>query len=211
MDKLFFPMVRHEIQSLLTIIIGYSELLDQNLSQQSPKEIGKKIAQAARRIEEIFFTFSTLDKETSISSFEPCFLVPLLQSVKGKLFSQMIEKIHIEGSSEVAISGNRSLLEIVFKNLLDNALKYGSSKGVSVVIKKTAKHALVEFINQSIGINHEDLQMLMAPFQRGKNSAGQVGMGLGLFIAKKIVEKYRGEISFHQKNEETKIVLSFPF
>ncbi len=87
-------------------------------------------------------------------------------------------------------------LEQVVSNLVSNAIKYSPDGGtVQVAIAREASEAIISVTDQGIGISPEDQQRLFEPFRRvGLSRENVPGVGLGLFVVRKIVEAHRGRI-----------------
>jgi len=106
----------------------------------------------------------------------------------------------------------RQLLTIV----LDNAVKYSPSKGrVQVSVVKQSKHVLLTVRDNGIGIPKDDLPHIFERFYRSKNASTSkrkiTGYGLGLPLAKDIVELYGGTIRIDSKeNVSTTVTISLP-
>jgi two-component system OmpR family sensor kinase len=105
-------------------------------------------------------------------------------------------------------------LAYVFENLFLNAIKYTPQGGVvSVVVEKTDHQVSVSVIDNGIGIPEEDKPHIFRKFYRASNARviESDGTGLGLFIAKQIMEKNGGSISFESvENKGSTFLLSFP-
>jgi len=113
------------------------------------------------------------------------------------------------------IKGNKYSLEDLFKILLDNAVKYSQvNTSVSIISKKTDGYIEIEVKDQGIGIDDKDLPRIFERFYRAdiartKNSHD--GYGLGLSIAKKIVEIHHGSIGVKSKvKQETTFIVRLP-
>lgn len=103
-----------------------------------------------------------------------------------------------ENLSEVAVSGDpQSLIELI-SILLNNAIKYSPRNSeVKVSVKKAKKHAVIEVADQGIGISKGDIPHIFDRFYRADCSRCKSkvdGFGLGLSIAKSIVDLHRGDI-----------------
>ena len=92
---------------------------------------------------------------------------------------------------------NERWMQRAFENLLSNALKYTPEGGsVEVEVSRSAKGDSIEiaFKDSGIGIFAEDFPKIFEPFQRGLNASGEKGIGLGLSLAKEVVELHGGSI-----------------
>jgi len=94
-------------------------------------------------------------------------------------------------------------LDELLDNLLDNAVRYTPAGGsVTVEVEGTAAEAAVIVRDTGPGIGPEDLELIFKPFYRGKAQKSIPGTGLGLPIAKRIVEAHGGRIEVHAKPGE---------
>ncbi|MFZ2969942.1 MAG: HAMP domain-containing sensor histidine kinase, partial [Minisyncoccia bacterium] len=87
----------------------------------------------------------------------------------------------------------------VFMNVIDNACKYTREGGVEIFLKNNEKYVDIVVKDTGVGVSEEDQKRLFEKFTRGKNAIKEnaSGSGLGLFIAKKIVEKHHGKMKFY--------------
>jgi two-component system OmpR family sensor kinase len=100
------------------------------------------------------------------------------------------------------IEGDRELLLIVFRNLVDNALKYSSGDRAKVQVR--ARHTtgalVVEVIDTGRGIPAEDLPLITEELYRGKNVRDVAGSGLGLAMVNRIVERHHGKLEVRSRS-----------
>gem|GEM_PF-4991251 len=101
--------------------------------------------------------------------------------------------------SQAALEGNwdRVRLEQVVTNLLTNAMRYGNKKPVQVVLSKSSKTpsaARLEVRDLGMGISADSRDRIFNRFERDVNNNEVSGLGLGLFIARQIVEAHGGQI-----------------
>jgi PAS domain S-box-containing protein len=91
---------------------------------------------------------------------------------------------------------DEKLLQPILTNLLDNAIKYSSNGSIiDLKIACLNKQVIFEIKDQGVGIPEPDIQNLFEPFHRGKNVNDIHGSGLGLAVAKKLVDLHGGQIS----------------
>ena len=110
--------------------------------------------------------------------------------------------------TDIIVKGDEIRLEMLFKNLIENAIQYTDNKTkpiqISVNILKPnekSKKIKINIIDQGIGINEKDLPYIFEPFYRIDFSRSKKtgGFGLGLYICKKIVDLHKGQISIKSK------------
>jgi signal transduction histidine kinase len=126
------------------------------------------------------------------------------------------KKITIENEvADCTIFGSKSALTELFVIFLDNAIKYSSPQTtVRLDSEKTNGHILVRVIDQGVGIDQKDIPHIFDRFyrvdeSRNKNSAP--GYGLGLAIARQIIEKHKGTVRVQSKlNEGTIFTVQLP-
>jgi len=101
------------------------------------------------------------------------------------------------------ISGNIPEIEAdpkylihVFMNIIDNAEKYTERGGLEITVQHKDDNVYIRFTDTGIGISEEDQKNLFQKFSRGRKSdlANPNGSGLGLFIAKQILDEHHGHI-----------------
>jgi PAS domain S-box-containing protein len=98
-----------------------------------------------------------------------------------------------EAVSPIKVDCNH--LRRVFKNLLDNAIKFSGESGkVTLLIEETADEVIVRVEDQGIGIAPEELPYIFDAFTRGRDTESGTGFGLGLAGAKRIIEGHGGRI-----------------
>ena len=102
-------------------------------------------------------------------------------------------------SKQCKINADKALLITAFENIIANAIYYNKSKG-SILISATDKKSKVEIQikDTGVGIRDEDQKSLFSQFYRGSDAPAMKtdGSGLGLFIAKAIIETHGGKIWF---------------
>ncbi len=112
----------------------------------------------------------------------------------------------------IIIQGNSHLLNRLFSNLLDNAIKYSPVKAnIKVKINYDEKSAVVIISNSGIGIPKKELEKIFDRFYRIDPSRSEKGYGLGLSIAKQIVDMHQGKINIISVEEkETTVSVILP-
>ncbi len=111
-----------------------------------------------------------------------------------------------DGMDEIKeIKGSRTLLEIVFMNLMRNAYAYSDNKQISILITQELNRISCSISNSGQLIDDEDQIHLFEPFMRGKNALHAPGFGLGLRIVHRILMQQHGDIQYSKKNEKENV------
>ncbi len=106
---------------------------------------------------------------------------------------------------------DRLKIEQVLANLLSNALKYGAAKPVRIHVSESEGVARLSVIDAGIGIAAEDISRIFGRFERAVSTRHYGGLGLGLFIARQIVEAHGGEIQVRSKpNQGSEFTVLLP-
>ena len=92
-------------------------------------------------------------------------------------------------------SWDRLRIDQTLTNLTSNAIKYGEKKPVSISARKDGSEVIVKVRDYGNGISPEDLSRIFDRFERASPHSGGEGLGLGLWIARRIAEAHGGTIS----------------
>lgn len=198
--KLFAYSVSHDLKSPAIGIYGLTKLLHnqyQNILDQKGKMYCEQILRAAEQItalvEKINMYIST--KEDRLC-FQIIDLKELLQMVREEFSTQLdVRRIKwIVPDSRVRFIADRLCLLRVFRNLIDNALKYGGERlgEIRIGYEQTEEFHVLSVKDNGVGIRKEDSDKVFGLFQRHETSKGVEGAGLGLAIVKEIAEQHGG-------------------
>lgn len=104
--------------------------------------------------------------------------------------------VELHGAAPVAVRGDASLLHVLLRNLVDNALRYGASgSAVRIEIEKDATRALLRVVDRGPGIPAAERSRVLDRFYRGLGT-GESGAGLGLAIAARIAALHGAALDF---------------
>lgn len=203
------------IQSNLDIVLDHSDqsVLD-NLEWINNAH--REARRLAKLVEDLL-TLARSDSQTATVQRQPVDLTELVQRVV-ELFETiaMAKRLELEADlpGEIHIMGDPDRLHQLFVNLLDNACKYtpeGGKVRVSIALEKNTAVVRVEDTGQ--GIVDVDLNRVFERFFRADEARhrGTGGVGLGLAIAKWIVEAHQGKIMLKSKlGEGTRVTVKLP-
>lgn len=193
--------VSHELRSPITRIkLGLAV-------DSSKDKIEEDVNEMERMVTSLLENYRN---DTSFATIKPerVELVSLMDDTVGEYAEAERIKFNRD-SNDVYISGDFEKLQIVFRNLIDNALKY-STGDVNISIYNKEGNAFISFKDSGSGIAEEDLRYIFEPFYRADRSRSRRtgGFGLGLSICKKIIDAHKGEINIASKvNEGTQVTL----
>jgi len=123
-------------------------------------------------------------------------------------------KLNLEVEKQLPIIADAEEMEIIFNNLISNAIKYNKDGGeVNITIHSTSDEIIVNVNDTGFGIENEDIPKLFHEFSRIKNASTKniSGSGLGLSIVKKLIDLYGGRIEVESTpSQGTTFTLYFP-
>lgn len=173
------------------------KLLQSNLEEISKLEyLSSALLKLAKLEEDVKQDFKKISLEKIVN--EVLTKVKKLADKKSIILAKNVEQVYVNGDEQ-------SLVELLMI-LLDNAIKYSPEKSeVKVAVIQKDKQAEIKIIDQGIGIKESDLPYIFNRFYRADISRSKEkvdGYGLGLSIAKRIVELHRGTITIKSKPGE---------
>ncbi|MGF2617876.1 GAF domain-containing sensor histidine kinase [Rossellomorea vietnamensis] len=210
----FLLLVSHEFRTPLNTLQGFTEILLENSDQTfSPFQISllNSIYKAGEQLEEMTTEVMEFVRTgQSKSVIEPVEISRVLKKWAGAYFGltssdplpELIFQNGLMEGTEVLIDQNS--LELVLKQLISNAVKYNRSNN-EILLKSSlvGQNLLLTVEDRGIGIRSEDLPHLFTPFFRSKaNQPAIEGLGIGLAIVERAVNKMGGKIKVSSKVKE---------
>ena len=198
----FVANVSHQLKTPLALLSGAAETIGLG-RVRSPEKLQEYVQivrlQAARLsmlVEEILH-FSRIECSADLCDPEELDLAVLARhAVKGMTMNTDVA-IRFECSPDAPrVRGDRTALEQVIVNLVENALKYApGSREVVICVGASARYGCVAVRDQGIGIPRADLPRVFDKFYRGRNTGARNGFGLGLTIVRAIVRAHGGKVT----------------
>ena len=208
----FLATVSHELRTPLTAILGWSRLLeggalDASVTQQAVETIGRNAKAQAQIIDDIL-DVSRIITGNLYLDLKPLDVKPIVENAINVVRQTADAKgIHIETHFEptpAMISGDANRLQQVVWNLLSNAVKFTNSGGrVCVKVSRVGPAAQISVSDTGQGISKEFLPFVFDRFRQADSTTTRQhgGLGLGLAIARHLVEIHGGTISADSKGE----------
>lgn len=198
----FVDDASHELRTPIAVIQGYVNMLDR-WGKDDPKVMEESISAIKTESEHMKTLVDQLlflargDMDRLILSEEKVSLADLTAEIYEE--SVMIDKNHeyrqILPETDADISVDLAMFKQCVRILIDNAAKYTPSGGCITIKSYTREgNAYVEITDTGEGISREDMPHIFDRFYRSASARGKQGSGLGLSIAKWIVEKHNGRI-----------------
>jgi signal transduction histidine kinase len=200
----FVAIASHELRTPLTGIRGFASLLMDNFDALSLEEVREYLSiidgQSKRlvRLVEDLLVVSRLEAGRLRLKVEEVQLRPFLQNLVASFVDES-ERISLNGPDEpatVRIDADR--VEQILRNLVQNALKFSpSDKEVTVSARRSAKGVDFEVADRGVGIPADELANIFDRFHQAGDGGRREreGVGLGLYIAKRLLEEMGGEIT----------------
>lgn len=220
MRQEFISNVSHEIQSPLTSIRGFAKALENDLLSLEERHhylsIIEEESMRLSRITEDLLRLAALESDKVKFEPKPYRLDKQIRSLVLACEPQWVEKgLNLDVAlAEVQVTADADLLSQVWMNLLHNSIKF-TPQGGNVKVALSPHNNKVECMisDTGIGVSDEDLTRIFERFYKADrsrtNSGG--GSGLGLSIAKKIVEMHKGTIEVKSKlGVGTSFLVSLP-
>ncbi len=198
----FVSNVSHEMKTPIAVMKNYAELLAaERLEDGQRIEYAKAVENAATRLSELISNILKLNKLESqkimpeIENYDIC--QQLCECILQ--FEDIWEEREIELETEiedmVMVKADASLMELVWNNLISNALKF-TEPGGSVTVSQTsdADHIRIAVSDTGCGMSQDSMEHIFDKFYQGDTSHAKEGNGLGLALVKRVLELMDGSI-----------------
>jgi signal transduction histidine kinase len=198
--KMFAYSISHDLKNPAVAIHGLARLLHKNFGDKLGgkglgycEQILKATEHIASLVEKINIYVSAKEVPLNIERVR---LKDLIRTVRDEFSLQLSERgiAWLEPEQLPELHADRLSMTRVFRNLVDNALKYGG-KGLSEIrigYKESEGFHIVSVEDNGVGVREEEAKTIFRPFERKKSSVDAEGSGLGLTIVKEIAERHGG-------------------
>ena len=216
-QKRFMADASHELRTPLAIVRGESEVAlskDDRPNSELRESLGIVHDESKRltRIVEDLFTLARVDAGQFRASFAEIYLDELLADCVRKLHV-LAEKrnisLELNAAEEMPMSGDEQLLQRLFINLLDNAIKYNREGGsICIRAEKSGENYQITITDTGAGISEDEQPQIFERFYRADRARRRIaetitsGAGLGLSIARWIAEIHRADIRLVRSDEK---------
>ena len=215
--KQFNYMIAHDLKEPIRSIVGFTKLLGQHTTDnQTLKSYTDIIQKSGTQLNDLvndFQMFQTLDVEIELST--NCELDEVITEIKGSLKTVIDHKgAQIVSTSLPRVKGQKSLLFVVFQNLIENGLKYNKSDMPSIQMWNSNDGDIEKIYikDNGIGIDKKYHNEIFKMFKRLHTRSEYAGTGIGLSTTQKLLNKLGGtiEILHSEINNGTTFCISLP-
>src|SRR5215212_4749673 len=203
----FFALVSHELRTPLTSIIGYLELVLEDGEALSPNQrrflsvVDRNARRLLRLVGDLLFVAHVEAGRLALEMGQVDLPTLTREAVEAARPRAEAKRLALEATTHEIppMAGDRDRLAQVLDNLVSNAVKFTPDGGsVSVRLDARDGEALIEIEDTGVGIPASEQSRLYERFYRASTATARAipGVGLGLTIAKAIVEAHGGELGF---------------
>lgn len=201
-EKTMLLSLSHDIKTPLSAIKLYSKALSKGIYTDPEKQIetAESISAKADEIEDYvnkiisassddFMVFEVEENEFYLSE-----VIKGIERYYADKLSVTGTEFSVEKYTDCMLSGDADRLSEVLQNILENAVKYGDGKQISIGFSDEENCRLITVRNSGCTLSDDELLHIFDSFWRGSNTSGKQGSGLGLYICRRLMTAMKGEI-----------------
>jgi len=216
-------LVSHELRTPTNAIVGWARLIKGGYADDRTLAHGIDVIERNARLQaeliEQLLDFSRVSNGLLRLDAQIISLGPVLEAAAATMLPQVLAKeihlsVHVD-TSTYEVVGDPLRLHQVVTNLLANAIKFTPAGGVvSIRLARRRAHAEITVSDTGRGISADFLPHVFEPFGQGAGNKATAadGLGLGLAIARHIIESHKGKINAESLGEGkgTKLTVTLP-
>ena len=200
-------LISHEFKNLLTTIQGYNILVEKKLREENRQDLLELHLAGDRVINKMFTMIDALlkmslternliDPEPRLLDFVEDIINPLQIELKFDLKNKKMTFSNKIKAKKTVISGDEQLIEIIMRNLLENAIRYGDNETtIELTVENTEKELRVTIKNSCKLLPENICDGIFEKFKTVKISNIRSGAGIGLYNVKNLLRLHNGDIT----------------
>lgn len=210
--------ISHDLRTPLTSMKGYLRLLEEVNVTENPKEREEYLAITVKKTEQLQYLVEQLYEYTNLRDKVEALCLEKTE-LYGFFCNQILNYYHdfetkgiqvqLPDEQQCEVLADKQALERIFANMIGNALKYGKDYW-KIEIENTNSTVKMIFQNPANGLTEEEVSHLFERFYMQEQSRTVGGSGLGLTIAKMLMESMGGDMTAKLEAEELRFELQFP-
>ncbi|MBI2390605.1 MAG: CHASE domain-containing protein [Deltaproteobacteria bacterium] len=198
----FLTLAAHELKTPLTPLRLQVQALRRALGKDADPKIARKLQALQRSSERLTALVATLLEsgeggDASAAAPEAVDLAEIVRDVAARMEDTFVDAgctVTLDADDAVVGHWDRVRIEQVATNLLSNAAKYGRASPVEIGVAEREGRARLTVRDHGIGIAEVDRARIFGKFERGVSARNYPGLGVGLWIVRRVVERLRGTI-----------------
>ncbi|GGH33015.1 two-component system, OmpR family, sensor histidine kinase TctE [Cribrihabitans marinus] len=213
----FIAEAAHRVRTPLSTVRTQAEIalrrVERPENRAALKEMIRAIDESSRAagqlLDHAMVTFRTdhLERE----AVDLCGLARDLADRLGPVAELRDIRIALSCDGQPVVQGDAVLIENALRNVLDNAIKYSPRDcAIDIEVGQGRDGAAIRVRDQAGGFPEDELDRMPMRFARGSNAAETVGSGLGLTIAREVLEAHGGRLELSNEGEGACVTLHFP-
>ncbi len=205
MRETFFTNITHEFRTPLTLILGLSQDLQQDESEQT-RERAKSIERQGQGLLTLINQLLDISKiKSSVGESRTCrgnvtaHIAMIVDSYRDYASSRDIELTY-QPQDQVEMSFVPDYVNKVFNNLLSNAFKFTPPQGkISITLWRADDSVCIDLSDTGHGMDQKTMEHAFDPFYQAESDSKYIGTGIGLALVKQIVQASKGQITIESK------------
>ena len=215
----FIALAGHELRTPLTVISGYVDLLKQRINKNQPIDNKwlEQLEWESNRLKHMVHDMLEVNKlkagrlQFDLQERDLKHIIQRAMREFGVFYPKRTLTFEDNATVYASVIGDDEKLVDVINGVLDNAAKF-SHKETNIMVKlnEKDKYFQIAIIDTGKGINKKDIPHIFDGFYKAEGNTKE-GLGLGLFMAKYIIEKHKGKIKLSSKvNKGTIVTIQLP-
>lgn len=212
----FLSIISHEINTPLNGILGFAEILTEQLNDTEYFSFVEYLSESAHRLNDFaqsslliteLRTTPSKYKQKAIDLRKP--VEEALRKGKERISKKNLKLNYASPDEMPRVSGNAHLITIALNHILNNAVQHSpTGKEINVSIEKQDKTLAILVEDQGLGFSESALQNLFKPFSPGLKHVDN-NIGLSLHLVKLIVDIHQAQIRISNGNDGARVLLTF--
>lgn len=206
-QKQFITDANHELKTPLTLILANLDIVEAELGENEwfcdIRTEGERMTELVNQL----VALSRMDEDENLPNLGDLSLSELSEDIASEFFSLSScqnKRLKLEIARNITYRGDEALIRRLISILLDNAVKYCEEGGEILLKLEKHRRIALSIENTYFSVSEVELNRLFDRFYRADKARKFTGgYGIGLSIAKSIVEKHKGEISAYKKDAST--------
>jgi signal transduction histidine kinase len=212
-ERNFLNIAAHELRTPTQAVMGYAEMLKMNPAMTKYLDAILNNANRLQRLVEDILDITRIENNLLVLKKEPIlvdeFVKKIVDEYTDKIFATKKDiQLNVERLDHVKVLADKDRLHQVISNLIDNAIMFtpsGTIKIDAVADPSNEQRVIISIADSGTGVDPDIQSKLFEKFA----TKSQKGTGLGLFIAKNIIEAHGGKIWFERNPEEKGSIFKF--